>query len=379
MPAARAAMMIVAMSTEATAARPRPLSRPHDGRMIAGVCRGLGEYFDVDPVIFRVLLAVLAFFGGAGVIAYAAAWILIPDAGSRTTWLQSSLRGRRGDRRRDAVIVVGALVAVALIVNGALFTGRFAGALVVIVVVMAAVALIGRIAGPNRVATTWAPTDAPTWTPTGSPTGAPTAGPRRQRSWLGWLTVGATMLTAGGFGLVAALGAAHPQPADVLAVSVGVIGLGLLVGAVVGRARLPLIALGLLLVVGLAAADALPRNLTWTSGDRTWTPVGTSARTAYVVGAGDAKLDLTQLTPGQHVTISSSTGAGELLVVVPRGSAVDLTAHAGVGRIEAFGHLARGPAVMEQVNIAGSATPPLTVTLDLHVGFGEVVVRDAAA
>jgi phage shock protein PspC (stress-responsive transcriptional regulator) len=375
MPAPPAAMMIVAMSTDATTARSRPLSRPHDGRMIAGVCRGLGEYFDVDPVIFRVLLAVLAFFGGAGVIAYAAAWVLIPDAGSRTTWLQNSLRGRRGDRRRDAVIVVGALVAVALIVNGALFTGRFAGALVVIVVVMAAVALIGRVAGPHRESTSWAPTGDRTWTPTG----APTAGPRRQRSWLGWLTVGATMLTAGGFGLVAALGAAHPQPADVLAVCVGVIGLGLLVGAVIGRARLPLIALGLLLVVGLATADALPRNLTWTSGHRTWTPVGTAVHPSYVVGAGDATLDLTQLTPGQHVSISSSTGAGRLLVVVPRGSAVDLTAHAGVGRIEAFGHSARGPAIMEQVNVAGSASPPLTVTLDLHVGFGEVVVRDAAA
>jgi phage shock protein PspC (stress-responsive transcriptional regulator) len=350
--------------------------------MVAGVCRGLGEYFDVDPVIFRVLLAVLAFFGGAGIIGYAAGWLLIPDADSSTTRLDHWLRGRRGDRRRDAVIVVGALVVFAIFTNNYLFSNRFDYALVIVGVVVAAAALVGRVVGPavttNRTASparygpqAWAPTAAPTWQPT------PVV--RRPRSWLGPLTLGATMLTAGVFGIVAASGVAHPQPADVLAACVGVVGLGLLVGALVGRARLMLIPIGLLLVACLAVADALPRNLTWTAGDRTWTPVGTAVHTRYVVGAGDATLDLTKLTPGQNLTISSSTGAGELLVLVPPGSAVDLTAHTGVGRIETFDHDNSGAGVMQQVNIAGSASPPLTLTLDLHVGFGEVVVRHAAA
>jgi phage shock protein PspC (stress-responsive transcriptional regulator) len=47
--------------------------------MIAGVCGGLGEYFDVDPLIFRLIFAVMIIFGGTGVLAYIVLWILIPE------------------------------------------------------------------------------------------------------------------------------------------------------------------------------------------------------------------------------------------------------------------------------------------------------------
>jgi phage shock protein PspC (stress-responsive transcriptional regulator) len=47
--------------------------------MIAGVCGGLGEYFDVDPLIFRLIFAVMIIFGGTGVLAYIILWILIPE------------------------------------------------------------------------------------------------------------------------------------------------------------------------------------------------------------------------------------------------------------------------------------------------------------
>src|SRR4030067_1168282 len=48
--------------------------------MIAGVCGGLGEYLDIDPVIVRIIFVLLAFAGGAGVIGYIIAWIIIPEA-----------------------------------------------------------------------------------------------------------------------------------------------------------------------------------------------------------------------------------------------------------------------------------------------------------
>jgi phage shock protein PspC (stress-responsive transcriptional regulator) len=391
MPGQHIVTMIDAMTTDAAAAPTRRLARPLEGRMVGGVCRGLGEYFDVDPVVFRVLLAVLAFFGGTGLAAYAIAWLLIPDAGSPTTKVETWLRGRRGSRRRDALIVVIALIVLALFANGYVFANRFGDAILVVALVVLVAAATGQIVGAS-------PSTSPTWTPSGSPAGpagavaaetstwSPSAvarpwqpAPRRERSWLGPLTVGATMLTAGTFGVIAATGVAHPQPADVLAVCVGVVGLGLVVGTLIGRARLLLIPIGLLLVISLAVADALPRNLTWTAGDRTWTPVGTAAQPSYTVGAGDATLDLTQLSPGQARTISASTGAGELLVIVPRGSAVAVYAKVGVGRIWAFGHQVKGPGISEQVNVAGSPTPPLTLTLHLHAGFGEVVVQHAAA
>jgi phage shock protein PspC (stress-responsive transcriptional regulator) len=62
-----------------TPAPERRLRRSDTDRVAAGVSGGLGEYFGIDPVLFRVLFAVTSFFGGAGVIAYLLAWLLIPD------------------------------------------------------------------------------------------------------------------------------------------------------------------------------------------------------------------------------------------------------------------------------------------------------------
>ena len=61
---------------------PRRLRRSRSDRIGAGVAGGLGEYFGVDPVLFRVLFATAAFFGGAGVLGYLLAWAAIPDEGT---------------------------------------------------------------------------------------------------------------------------------------------------------------------------------------------------------------------------------------------------------------------------------------------------------
>jgi phage shock protein PspC (stress-responsive transcriptional regulator) len=58
------------------------LRRPHDGRLIAGVAAGAADYFGIDVTIVRIVLVVLALFGGAGVPLYLAAWLLVPDEGS---------------------------------------------------------------------------------------------------------------------------------------------------------------------------------------------------------------------------------------------------------------------------------------------------------
>ncbi len=49
------------------------------GRKIAGVCGGIGEYFDIDPVIMRLLWLGFTFIGGAGIITYIIAWLVIPS------------------------------------------------------------------------------------------------------------------------------------------------------------------------------------------------------------------------------------------------------------------------------------------------------------
>lgn len=56
------------------------LTRSKKERRIAGVCGGLAEYFDVDPVLVRVLTVLLAFISmGGAVVAYILLWIIVPE------------------------------------------------------------------------------------------------------------------------------------------------------------------------------------------------------------------------------------------------------------------------------------------------------------
>jgi phage shock protein C len=55
------------------------LVRPRKGRKIAGVCLGFAEYFDLDVTLVRVVWCVCSIFGLFGVVAYAAAWIIVPE------------------------------------------------------------------------------------------------------------------------------------------------------------------------------------------------------------------------------------------------------------------------------------------------------------
>ncbi|MBN2900077.1 MAG: PspC domain-containing protein [Clostridia bacterium] len=55
----------------------KQIYRSSHNAVIGGVCGGLGEYFDIDPVIMRIIW-VLLLFSGVGFLAYIAAWIIIP-------------------------------------------------------------------------------------------------------------------------------------------------------------------------------------------------------------------------------------------------------------------------------------------------------------
>jgi phage shock protein C len=60
----------------------RQLRRPTTDRIVAGVCSGLGRYFDVDPVLIRVLFAIaVVFTGGLALLAYPVLWFLMPEEG----------------------------------------------------------------------------------------------------------------------------------------------------------------------------------------------------------------------------------------------------------------------------------------------------------
>jgi phage shock protein C len=59
---------------------PKKLYRSRDNRMIAGVCGGLAEYFNIDPVIMRIIFFILLLPGGLpGLLPYIVLWIVVPE------------------------------------------------------------------------------------------------------------------------------------------------------------------------------------------------------------------------------------------------------------------------------------------------------------
>lgn len=56
----------------------RKLYRSTTNRKIWGVCGGLGDYFDIDPVLIRIILVVMALSGGSGLLLYILLAIFVP-------------------------------------------------------------------------------------------------------------------------------------------------------------------------------------------------------------------------------------------------------------------------------------------------------------
>jgi len=66
---------------QAYAAEQRRLTRPREGRMIAGVCAGLAQYFGWDLKMVRLVVVMAVFFGvGTPILAYFVGWILMPES-----------------------------------------------------------------------------------------------------------------------------------------------------------------------------------------------------------------------------------------------------------------------------------------------------------
>lgn len=59
----------------------KKLYRVTEGKMIAGVCGGIAEYFDIDPTVVRLIWVVLSCLAGTGVFIYLLAAIIMPVKG----------------------------------------------------------------------------------------------------------------------------------------------------------------------------------------------------------------------------------------------------------------------------------------------------------
>jgi phage shock protein PspC (stress-responsive transcriptional regulator) len=237
--------------------------------MIAGVSGGLGRYFDVNPVLYRVGFVVLTFLGGAGLLIYAACALVIPNEGEKESIASDVLRNHR--QRPFALIglVLAALAGIALLSHISI---RFHSDAFWI-----AVLLVGGIL-------VWAQARSAA-APVAQAEGAAAPGETRRGRGVLWIVLA----------VVGALLLAAAVTAAVVATTFARLGHGV--------------------------------------GDRYYTPVSASAlRHDYQVGVGSLDVDLSRVSlPPGTTRIHVEAGIGHVQITVPRDVTVRDTRDVGRG------------------------------------------------
>ena len=455
-PTAAEAAIGAALADEAAAARgpgapagataldpPAGFRRDRRHKVLAGVCAGLGRQCDMDPVIFRITLAVLSATGGLGLIFYGFAWLLVPYADEEQNEVRKLLTGRVDGQALTAVLfaLVGCGVFLSMLNNGSVLT--FA---VVLSLLLAGAGYWSRhrdSSAPDPLAAQAvadAPPEAqappvpaayPSWwrdpivkdgthvggtgylwgpqdprdrdiaaavrvslvghasdrehirTPPGhSPR------PRGPRWTGGWFFLLAVLLG----GLVTRLTwDEHPLGLSLqagLAAALIVLGTGIAVSSFLGRTGAGSVFLAIVTAGLLAGSAALPRDIGTHWVDTTWRPAAVAdVGESYDLGTGDGTLDLSRLhlAEGQTVSTDAEVGAGRLRVIVPSDVTVKLSIDVGLGDVQLPGEDQKDvdvePGKHKEVTLSpvSGAKDTGTLKLDLQVGVGQVEVSRAAS
>ena len=373
------------------------LRRSRDDRKIAGVAGGIARHLDIDPVIVRIGLVVLAVFGGAGLLVYGALWLLLPEDGSDRAVLSLDDRSRT-----VAVLGIGVLAALSL-VGGPWGFWDFPWPLVLIGV--AVVLLLSRresASGPGPASGGPGPGPAPDgsgsarvslakqpalpgstdpWQPTLGWQGYPPPAAPRPRDLrkrgpiLFGFTLALAVLAVGLVGVVDVAAEGVPNAAYPAAV-VAVCGVMLLVGAFFGRAG-GLIALGLLGTVALTGAAASDY---WDGGREVERPLSAAqVQEDYWLPAGELVLDLSAVSDPESLTgdaIDVEVGLGRVEVILPDGVNVDISAEVtGAGEIRLPNETVDGVELLEQDRVRPpGATGESALLVNISAGVGQIEV-----
>ncbi|MET7455855.1 PspC domain-containing protein [Streptomyces sp. NPDC005574] len=375
-----------------SAGPPHAFRRDRRSKTIAGVCAGLGRQCEMDPVIFRITLAVLAATGGIGLIFYGFAWLFVPYDDEDENEVRKLLTGRVDGQALAAVLfaLVGCGVFLTMLKNGGVLA--FA---VVLSLLLAGAGYWSRHRGtpdPDPLAAQ-AVADAPPEAqappvPAGYPSwwrdpivkdgtheggtgylwgprdrldrdvaaavsiglrgyggGRPAVNPARAAQpkppgprWIGG-RVFLLALLAGGAGVGAtwddhALGTSLQTG---LACALIVLGLGIAVSAFLGRTGAGSVFLAIVTAALLAGAAALPGNIGTDWVRTTWRPASVAElQRKYDLGTGVGTLDLRRLDVAGGRTVGSEVevGVGRVRVIVPPDLTVRLHLDVGVGDIQ---------------------------------------------
>ncbi|EFE67583.1 integral membrane protein [Streptomyces viridosporus ATCC 14672] len=411
-------------------------------KLLGGVCAGLGRQCDMDPVIFRITLAVLSATGGIGLIFYGFAWLLVPyDDEEEENEIRRLLTGRVDGHTLAAVLfaLVGCGVFLTMLNNSGVLS--FA---VILSLLLAGAGYWSRRRGapdPDPIAAQAAadappepqappaPTAFPSWwrdpivkdgTHVGGTgylwgprdsyerdvaaavtiglgararddTHVPYRRPPKPRGprWIGsWIFLFA--LLAAGLGTRLAWDG-HPLGTSLqigLACALAVFGIGVAVSSFLGRTGAGSLVLAVITAGLLAGSAAIPKDIGTEWIRTTWEPASVAqVRPAYDLGTGTGTLDLSgiRVPAGETVSTRADVGLGRIHVIVPEGVTVKLSIEVGVGDFRLPGDDEKDVDVAPGKHKELTLDPPAgvekagTLDLDLQVGMGQVEVSRAAS
>lgn len=384
------------------------LIRPRHGRYLAGVCGALGRATNTDPLLWRVLIGVLAIFG-VGVAIYLAVWLLTPAEGDSASPVEA-LFGRGYSTTSSTLTIVLGVLTVVLI-------GGITDSVPVAVIAAVALLVAALVANRNPSPPPSQPYLYPTGTPSPAATGAevpgvplapttstiteplgyrppfaphgpyvpappPPAGPvlppnpKPEPSRLGRLILSLVLIALGGLSLADLAGANVPGTAYV-ATALAVIGLGLILGTWFGRAR------GYI-VTGIVLSLALPmiagvsdwHDERTQGGTVTWVPrTFDELSDRYEHQVGEATLDLRQLDfAGKDVRVGAQITAGEFIILLPPNVDTSVYSDVNLAGATIFGKETGGAGARTEIDngIDGPGGGKLRIDLEVNFGHAEV-------
>jgi phage shock protein PspC (stress-responsive transcriptional regulator) len=354
-----------------TTSEPRRLVRRADHRIVAGVAGGLADYFGVPAIWVRLAFLLATPAGGVGIVAYVLLWFFVPRAD-----VPRSAAQHTADRFPDAPAWIGLLLIgvglLSLVDRLGLHAGAFGWALLLIGVGFLLFqreddrerARAPRPAGgeaPAARAESGAPADRALPAP---PAVMAVRREPRERSPLGWLTLGLAVAAAGLVSVLRNTGAVHLTLAQTIALPLTILGAGLLIGVLFGRARWTVL-IGLPLVPIVVAASAFTLPIDGTYGDL-FVNRGDAIRSSYTRSGGRIALDLSRVPAASlPPTIDVSMAVGTVEVALPP-DGVRMDATVNIGDIQTR----RNPAGIDVANSFGD--PNAATVVRVHVDVGEV-------
>ena len=355
----------------------RGLVRRSTDRVIAGIAGGLADATSTRVGLWRLGFVILALVGGLGVALYLILWLVLPRADlPRSTAQRFAARfpGVPGWIGAGLIGLGVFLLFPFLLVppfDDAIRGSSPGFALAVLSIGLGI--LLFRGSGERD------PIDVPE--PDAGVEGLANVVPpppprrparrRRERSVTGWLSMGIALAAAGIAWLLLVGGSVHLSLGQMLALPLAVLGLGLMMGTVFGRARWTVL-FGLPLIPLVLLASVIPTPITGRYEDRRLTLRNAAqVQSAYQQSGGTLTFDLSKLRRGEHPgPIHATLGVGSIEVILAAGMAVDIRGTVGAGGLRFGNHDVYGLGVSNELHLDGS--DPIQMTLEL--GFGEIDV-----